>query len=43
MKSERFTRTKSVMASSAIALVVAALVFGVAHTIVRPSDPKMWL
>ena len=43
MKSERFTRTKSVMASSAIALVVAALAFGVAHTIVRPSDPKMAL
>src|SRR6202050_3511342 len=43
MKSERFTRTKSVMASSAIALVVAALSFGVAHTVVRPSDPKMAL
>ena len=43
MKPERFKRTKSVMASSAIALVVAALAFGVTHTVVRPSDPKMSL
>ena len=33
MKAERFTRTKSVMAASAIALVVAALTFGVASAV----------
>ena len=43
MKPERFRRTKSVMASSAIALVAAALAFGAAHTVVHPSDPKMSL
>jgi len=33
MKSERFKRTKSVMASGAIALVVAALTFGVSSSV----------
>ena len=33
MKSERFKRTKSVMASGAIALVVAALAFGVSSSV----------
>ena len=36
MKAERFKRTKSVMASSAIALVVAALVMGVSSSGARP-------
>ena len=36
MKPERFTRTKSVMASSAIALVVAALVIGVSTFVFGP-------
>ena len=43
MKSERFKRMKSVVASGAAALVVAALAFGVAQTVARPSDPKMSL
>src|ERR1700728_49224 len=33
MKSERFKRTKSVMASGAIALVVAALAFGISSSV----------
>ena len=33
MKSERFKRTKSVMASGAVALVVAALAFGVSSSV----------
>ena len=33
MKSERFKRTKSVMASGAIALVFAALAFGVSSSV----------
>jgi large repetitive protein len=37
MKSERFKRTKSVMASGAIALVVAALSYGVSAGVLRPS------
>ena len=37
MKQERFRKTKSVMASSAIALVVAALTFGVASAVLRPA------
>ena len=37
MKPERFKRTKSVMASSAIALVVAALTFGVSSAVLRPA------
>ncbi len=36
MKPERFKRTKSVMASGAIALVVAALVIGVSSLVVGP-------
>ena len=36
MKQERFKRTKSVMATSAIALVVAALVIGASHLAVGP-------
>ena len=38
MKSERFKRTKSVMASSAIALVVAALVIGVSSLVLGPKS-----
>jgi hypothetical protein len=37
MKSERLKRTKSLMASGAIALVVAALSFGVSSGLLRPS------
>jgi hypothetical protein len=36
MKAERFSRTRSVAASSAIALVVAALVFGLTSLVVGP-------
>ena len=36
MKPERFKRTKSVMATSAITLVVAALVIGVSSLVVGP-------
>ena len=38
MKSERFKRTKSVMASIAIALVVAALAFGVSSSVLGPKS-----
>jgi hypothetical protein len=38
MKAERFRRTKQVMASSAIALVVAALTFGVSSAVLRPAS-----
>ena len=38
MKPERFKRTKSVVASGAIALVVAALTFGVASAVLRPAS-----
>ena len=38
MKSERFKRTKSVMATGAIALVVAALVFGVSSSVLGPKS-----
>lgn len=41
MKSERFKRTKSVMASGAIALVVAALSFGVSSGALRPSSSPL--
>ena len=42
MQPERFTRTKSVMATSAIALVVAALVMGAAHFVLgaRPDSAQ---
>jgi hypothetical protein len=36
MKPERFKRTKSVLASSAIALVVAALVMGISSLVISP-------
>ena len=38
MKPERFKRTKSVMASGAIALVVAALAFGVSSSVLGPKS-----
>jgi hypothetical protein len=38
MKPERFRRTKSVVASGAIALVVAALTFGVSSAVLRPAS-----
>ena len=38
MKSERFKRTRSVMASGAIALVVAALAFGVSSFVLGPKS-----
>ena len=38
MKSERFKRTKAVMASVAIALVVAALAFGVSSSVLGPKS-----
>ena len=38
MKPGRFKRTKSVMASSAIALVVAALAFGVSSSVLGPKS-----
>ena len=38
MKPERFKRTKSVMASSAIALVVAALVIGLSSLVIGPKS-----
>jgi hypothetical protein len=38
MKPERFKRTKSVVASSVIALVVAALTFGVSSAVLRPAS-----
>jgi hypothetical protein len=38
MKAERFKRTKSVMASGAIALVVAALAFGVSSSVLGPKS-----
>ena len=43
MKSERFGKTKSVVAASAIALVVAALTFGISSQVVHPAQPKMSL
>jgi Bacterial Ig-like domain (group 3)/RTX calcium-binding nonapeptide repeat (4 copies) len=38
MKTERFERTKTVMATSTIALVVAALVIGVSHLVLPPRN-----
>jgi len=38
MKSERFKRTKSVMASGAIALVIAALAFGISSSVLGPKS-----
>jgi Bacterial Ig-like domain (group 3) len=38
MKPERFSRTKSVMASSVIALIVAAVSFGIASAVLRPAS-----
>jgi Bacterial Ig-like domain (group 3) len=37
MKTERFKRTKSVVASTVIALVVAAMTFGVSSAVLRPA------
>ena len=44
MKSERFKRAKSMMASGAIALVIAALAFGVSSSVLGPksASPSTW-